>query len=152
MILVVLLAAHILAAVFWVGGMAFAHQVLRPAAGPLDPAMRLPLWRRVFQRFLPWVGIAVILLLVSGIWMVIRYFGGFAAAPLYINLMMGLGIVMMLIYGHLYFATWPRFRKAVDAGTFPEAAKALDLIRRTVGINLLLGIVTLVVGGTGRYW
>jgi len=49
-----LLAIHLLAAVYWVGGMAFAYTVLRPAAGALDPPARLPLWRRVFTRFLPW--------------------------------------------------------------------------------------------------
>src|ERR1700722_4258709 len=31
--LTVLLALHLLAAIFWVGGMAFAYWVLRPAAG-----------------------------------------------------------------------------------------------------------------------
>ncbi len=152
MTLIVLLAVHILAAVFWVGGMAFAHSVLRPAAFALDPPVRLPLWRRVFERFFPWVGIAVIALLVSGIAMVVMDFGGFAGAALYINVMMTIGIVMMLLFGHLYFALWPRFRKAVDGGAFPDAAKTLDAIRRTVTINLVLGIITIVVGGTGRYW
>ncbi len=121
-----LLAVHILSAVFWVGGMAFAHSVLRPAAGALESPMRLPLWRRVFQRFLPWVGISIILLLVSGFWMILMSFGGFAGAALYINLMMAVGIVMMLIFAHLYFAVWPRFRRAVDGGVWPDAAKAID--------------------------
>jgi uncharacterized membrane protein len=150
--LVFLLAVHMLAALFWVGGMAFAHFVLRAAAMQLDPQMRLPLWRRVFERFFPWAGIAVILLLVSGIAMVVMDFGGFENAALYINLMMTIGIVMMLLFGHLYFALWPRFRKAVDAGQFPDAANALGKIRRTVTINLALGIITVVIGGTGRYW
>ncbi len=150
--LVVLLAVHVLSAVFWVGGMAFAHSVLRPAAFALDPPIRLPLWRRVFERFFPWVGIAVILLLISGYGMMFMSFGGFAGAPLYINIMQGIGIVMMLLFGHLYFALWPRFRKAVDGGTFSEAAQTLDKIRRTVTINLALGIITIIVGGTGRYW
>jgi uncharacterized membrane protein len=150
--LAVLLAVHVLSAVFWVGGMAFAHSVLRPAAFLLDPPIRLPLWRRVFERFFPWVGIAVILLLISGYGMMFMSFGGFAGAPLYINIMQGIGIVMMLLFGHLYFALWPRFRKAVDGGTFPEAAQTLDKIRRTVTINLALGIITIIVGGTGRYW
>lgn len=152
MTLIVLLAVHMLAAVFWVGGMAFAHSVLRPAALPLEPALRLPLWRHVFERFFPWAGIAVIALLVSGIGMVVLSFGGFAEAALYISLMMTIGIVMMLLFGHLYFALWPRFRRAVDEGAFPDAADVLDKIRRTVTINLTLGIVTLVIGGTGRYW
>jgi len=46
---------HVLAAVIWVGGMFFAHMVLRPSAGPLEPAVRLSLWSRVFPRFFFWV-------------------------------------------------------------------------------------------------
>jgi uncharacterized membrane protein len=45
------LAIHTLAAVIWVGGMFFAHVVLRPSAKPLDPATRLALWERVLGRF-----------------------------------------------------------------------------------------------------
>ena len=50
------------------------------------------------------------------------------------------------------FAPWKRFREAVDRNAFPEAAKRLNQIRIIVGINLMLGVITIVVGGTGRYW
>jgi uncharacterized membrane protein len=150
--LATLLALHLLSAVFWVGGMAFAYWVLRPAAGALDPPVRLPLWRRVFEKFLPWVGIAIVVLLGSGYWMLAKYFGGFAAAPMYINVMQGLGILMVLLYLHLYFAPWKRLRRALDAGALPEAGKALNQIRQIVAINLALGIIVVIVGGTGRYW
>ena len=150
--LIFLLALHLLAVLFWVGGMAFAYWVLRPAAGPLDPPLRLALWRRVFEKFLPWVGIAIVVLLGSGYAMLGIYFGGFAGAPLYINVMQGLGILMVLAYLHLFFAPWKRFRAALDQGALPEAGKALNQIRIIVAINLALGIVTVIVGGTGRYW
>jgi uncharacterized membrane protein len=148
----VLLAIHTLAAVFWVGGMAFAYMILRPAAGELDPPMRLPLWRRVFARFLPWVGVSIVALLVTGFVMIFQMFGGMANLPMYVNLMMGIGIIMMLLYLHLFFAPWKRFRTAVDRGAFPDAAKALKQIRMLVGINLTLGVITIIIGGTGRYW
>jgi uncharacterized membrane protein len=150
--LVFLLALHFLAAIFWVGGMAFAYWVLRPAAGPLDPPVRLPLWRRVFGIFLPWVGLSIAVLLGSGYAMLALYFGGFAGAPTYINVMQGLGILMVLLYLHLYFVPWRRFRAALDQGALPDAAKALSQIRMIVAINLALGIATVLVGGTGRYW
>ena len=51
-----LIALHLLAAVIWVGGMFFAYMVLRPSAGLLEPAARLPLWQRVFGHFFPWAG------------------------------------------------------------------------------------------------
>jgi uncharacterized membrane protein len=150
--LIISLAIHLVAAVFWVGGMAFAYMILRPAAGPLDPPMRLPLWRRVFARFLPWVGVSVVALLVTGFTMIFQMFGGMANLPLYMNLMMGIGIIMMLLYLHLFFAPWKRFRTAVDRGAFPDAAKALNQIRMLVAINLTLGVITTIIGGTGRYW
>ncbi|MFZ3354837.1 MAG: CopD family protein [Xanthobacteraceae bacterium] len=150
--LIFLLALHLLAVLFWVGGMAFAYWVLRPAAGPLDPPLRLALWRRVFEKFLPWVGIAIVVLLGSGYAMLGIYFGGFAGAPLYINVMQGLGILMVLAYLHLFFAPWKRFRRALDRGALPEAGKALNQIRQIVAVNLALGIIVIIVGGTGRYW
>jgi uncharacterized membrane protein len=145
-------AFHIVAAVIWVGGMFFALLVLRPSTGPLDPPTRLALWQRVFARFFPWVWGAVAVLLVSGFAMVIWGFGGFAKIGTYVHVMMGLGIIMMLIYAHLYFAPWQRFRRAVAAGEWPAAAKNIDQIRLLVTINLVLGLITVVVGAAGRYY
>jgi uncharacterized membrane protein len=146
------IALHILAAVFWVGGMAFAYIVLRPATGPLDPPVRLALWRRVFERFLPWVGLGIVVLLVSGYGMIFLVFGGFGGVPAYVNVMQGLGIIMVLLYLHLYFAPWPRFRGAVDHGALTQAAAQLNQIRIIVAVNLVIGIVTVIVGASGRYW
>jgi len=148
----VLIALHVLAAVFWVGGMAFAYFVLRPAAGALDPPVRLPLWRRVFSRFLPAVGIDIVLLLATGYAMMFTMFGGFRAAPVYVHAMQGIGILMMLLYLHLVFAPWKRFQTALDAGTLPEAAKSLNQIRVLVAINLTLGVIVIAVAAGGRLW
>jgi len=145
-------AFHIVAAVIWVGGMFFALFVLRPSTGPLDPPTRLALWERVFARFFPWVWGAVAVLLVSGFSMIIWGFGGFDKIGTYVHVMMGLGIIMMLIYAHLYFAPWQRFRRAVAAREWPVAAKNIDQIRLMVTINLVLGLITVVIGAAGRYY
>src|SRR5262245_22173024 len=145
-LLLLLLAAHILAAVYWVGGMAFAYTVLRPSAGALDPAARLPLWRRVFTRFLPGVGAAIVVLLLSGYGMQFIHYAGFRGVALYVHVMQGIGLVMMLLYLHLLFAPWKRFRTAVDQGALPEAAKHLNSIRQIVAINLTWGVLTVLVG------
>ncbi len=150
--LVLLLAVHILAAVFWVGGMAFAYTILRPAAGKLEAPARLSLWARVFASFLPWVGLSIVVLLASGFWMIFILFGGMANVPLYVNLMLGLGIVMMLLYLHLLFAPYKRLRRAVGDESWPEAGKALSQIRQLVGVNTILGVIVIAIGGTGRYW
>ena len=150
--LVLLMATHILAAVFWVGGMAFAYTILRPAAGAIEPPVRLTLWRDVFSRFLPWVGLAIVALLVSGYAMVFAIYGGFRQAPLFVHLMQGTGIVMMLIYLHLYFAPWRRMQIAVQDRQWPVAGQQLATIRKLVAINLVLGVITILIGSTGRYW
>jgi len=41
---------------------------------------RLQLMRVTFQKFFPWVWVAILLLLVSGYWMMFTTFGGFAGA------------------------------------------------------------------------
>jgi uncharacterized membrane protein len=147
-----LLAVHVLAAMFWVGGMAFAYLVLRPAAGPLDAPVRLALWRRVFERFLPWVGIGIVVLLISGYAMIFSMFGGFKGLPLYVNIMQGTGLLMMLLYVHFVAAPYRRFRIAVDNAVWPEAARNLNQMRIIVGINVILGVFTLIVGASGKYF
>ena len=143
---------HVLSAVAWVGGMFFALFVLRPASGPLDPAARLALWRRVFERFFGWVFAAIALLLASGYAMVFWVFGGFAGIGLHVHVMQGIGIVMVLIFLHVYFAPWKRFRVAQAAGDNAAAAAQLNQIRILVMINLVLGLITVAVGSSGRYW
>jgi uncharacterized membrane protein len=146
------IALHTLAAVIWVGGMFFAYLVLRPSAGALEPAIRLALWQRVFSRFFPWVWLSIAVLLASGFSMIFMGFGGFGAAGTYVHAMTALGIVMMAIYTHLYFAPWKRFRRAVAAEDWPGAGKELGQIRRIVAINLTLGLITVVIGASGRYF
>jgi uncharacterized membrane protein len=150
--MILLLAAHILAALFWVGGMAFAYTMLRPAAGALEAPVRLTLWRDVFKRFLPWVAVSIAALLISGYAMIFLVYGGFGRAPLFVHVMQGTGIVMMLLYLHLYFAPWQRLQKTVQAAEWQNAGKHLAMIRKLVAINLALGTVTVLVGSTGRFW
>ena len=149
--MILLLAVHILAALFWVGGMAFAYTMLRPAAGALEGPARLTLWRDVFGRFLPWVAVSIVGLLVSGYAMMFIAYGGFRA-PVFIHVMQGTGILMMLLYLHLYFAPWRRLQKFVQVADWPNAGKQLAMIRKLVAINLALGVVTVLVGSTGRLW
>ena len=146
------IALHTLAAVIWVGGMFFAYLVLRPSAGALEPAIRLPLWQRVFSRFFPWVWLSIAVLLVSGFSMIFMGLGGFGAVGTHVHAMTAIGIVMMAIYAHLYFAPWKRFRRTVAAGDWPGAAKELGQIRRIVAVNLALGLVTVLIGASGRYF
>src|SRR5690625_4765292 len=147
-----LLSLHALAAVVWVGGMFFAYLILRPAAGQLEAPPRLILWRGVFARFFPWVWVSLALLLISGYGMVFGALGGFAGAGVHVHIMQALGILMMLIFAHLFFAPCRRFRQSVDGQDYPQAGKELSSIRRIVAINLVLGLLVVIVGSGGRYW
>jgi uncharacterized membrane protein len=148
----VALIFHALSAVVWVGGMFFAHQALRPAAAALDPAARLQLWSRVLERFFAWVIPAIALLLVSGYTLIFAVFGGFGGAGIHIHLMQGLGILMMLLFFHLYFAPWRRFQAAVARQDWAEGGHQLGQIRTIVTINLVLGLIVVAIGSSGRYW
>jgi uncharacterized membrane protein len=148
----VALSLHVLAAVVWVGGMFFALLMLRPATALLDPGPRLKLWLRVLERFFFWVMAAIVLLLASGYAMIFGVYAGFRGIGLHINIMQGIGIIMMLLFFHLYFAPWRRFRAAVERQDYPEAAGQLNQIRVIVTINLILGLITIAVGSSGRYW
>jgi uncharacterized membrane protein len=146
------LILHALSAVVWVGGMFFAHQVLRPAAATLEPGPRLALWSRVLARFFAWVFAAVVLLLLTGYTMVFEVFGGFAKIGLHIQLMQGIGILMVLLFLHLYFAPWRRFRAAVARQDWAEGGRQLGQIRTIVTVNLVLGLIVVAIGSSGRYW
>jgi len=147
-----LVSLHALAAVIWVGGMFFALVVLRPSAGPLAPQMRLALMHRVFGLFFPWVWASIVVLLGSGYALILVYYGGFSRVGLHIHIMQGTGIVMMLLFAHLYFAPWRRFCHAVETDAFADAASELGSIRRIVAINLALGLLTVIAGAGGRFW
>ena len=146
------LTLHLLSAVIWVGGMFAAYMCLRPAAGPLEPPQRLALWRGFFQKFFPWVWVSALLLLVTGYWMLVAHFGGFKGAPLYINLMQMLGLVMVALYLWLFHGPWLKFKRAVYAQDWSTAGGHLNRIRQIIAVNLPLGLVVTVIGGTGRFW
>jgi uncharacterized membrane protein len=143
---------HILAAVVWVGGMFFAYLALRPAAAGLEPAQRLALWSRTFKRFFAWVWAAVIVLPVTGYWMIVAVFDGFANVGVYVHIMQALGILMILIYLHVFFAPYQRLNRALAASDLATASKHLNQIRILVAANLALGLITIIVASAGAYW
>jgi len=143
---------HVLSAVIWVGGMFFAYNFLRPAAGvALEPPLRLTLWVGVFQRFFPFVWASVFLLPLTGYLMVFSVWGGFDIVPLYVHVMNGLGIIMILVYMYVFFAPFKRLQLAVAEQRWPDGGKALAQIRILVGINTAIGIFVVAVASAGRY-
>lgn len=142
---------HILSAVVWVGGMFFAYMVLRPAAAQLlEPPQRLRLWTQVFANFFPWVWTAIATLLITGYGMLFGVFGGMAGAPIYVHVMQAVGLVMMMIFGHVFFAPYRRLKRAVLAQDWQAGGRELAQIRQWVGLNLALGLIVVLVASGGR--
>jgi len=138
------IAIHVLAAVVWVGGMFFAYVVLRPSATVLEPPQRLTLWAGVFKRFFPWVWMAIVVLLLSGYWLIFDWFKGFDTSPGHVHLMHLVGWVMALLFVYLYYKIYPQFVSAVNLEQWPEAAAQLNSIRQIILTNLIIGMVLLV--------
>ena len=143
------LLLHVLSVVVWVGGMFFAYMALRPvAASVLEPPLRLTLWAGVFGKFFPWVWASVALILLTGLHMLVK--AGGMAAPHYAMAMLVLGMLMMLIFAHVYFVPYKKLKRAVGAQNWKAGGAALAQIRMLIGINLSLGLLTIAVVFLGR--
>jgi uncharacterized membrane protein len=136
------LAVHVLCAVIWVGGMFFAYLVLRPSLGVLEPVQRIALHTQVFRRFFLVIWHAMPLILLSGFTMLFVFDGGAADAAWNINAMMLIGLVMSAVFVLIIFGPYARFRRTTDRAT---AVASIDRIRKLIGANLVLGIITVVV-------
>ena len=144
------LTLHLLAAIVWVGGMFFAHMALRPAVNELlQPPQRLPLMLKVFDGFFPWVWLCVVLILASGYWILLGLHD--AVAPASQWFMAGVGTLMAAIFIYIYTIPYRRMGAALRGGELPPAGAAMALIRRLIGINLILGLLVSLVAVAGKY-
>lgn len=156
---------HVLAVVVWVGGMFLMHFAVRPVAvAQLPPAQRLPLLAEILGRFFNWVTAAVLIVLASGVAMIVGIgaaagaaeagksaFGeGMRLAHGSVHVMFGLGLLMSLVYAFIRIVPYPRLLVALADQQLPAAARHLDLIRRLVAVNLILGAITVASATVGR--
>jgi len=115
---------HLAAGIVWFGGMALTIWALRPVAiAQLEPAQRLPLLGGVLSRFFSMVTVCVVVLLTSGTIMLMGV--DMALAPKGWHIMIGLGSLMCLIFGHLYFGPFRKMKAALLAGDLSVAATQL---------------------------
>ena len=114
----------------------------------LEPPLRLTLWKRVFDRFLGAVWIAIVVLVSSGVAMLWR-FGG--AMPMHVHLMIALGVAMIAVFINVYFVSFPALRRAVAEQNWPAGGEALGRIRQRVGFNIILGVLTIAAATLGRW-
>lgn len=129
---------HLAAAMIWLGGMAFMLFALRPSLPLIEaPAQRLPLLAAVLRRFFVLVWAAIALLLLSGFYMLGH--AGSQAAPVGWHVMAGIGTLMCLIFGHIYFALYRPLLRAVAGADWPQGARRANLIAKLVMVNFVLG-------------
>lgn len=138
------LLLHLLAVVFWIGGMAFAQTALGPAlAETLEPPQRLKLLDAILRRFLGGVTLAVLVILASGAYMMLA--PGAAGSRPAVHAMLGIGLLMVVIFAFIRMRSYPALRAAVSKAQWPVAGAAATTIRRLVATNLVLGIVVIAV-------
>ena len=115
---------------------------LRPAAVELlAPPQRLPLIAQTLQRFLQLVWISIAVLLLTGLAMLLGV--GMKNAPVGWHAMLGIGLLMFALFGHLYFGPFRRLKQAVSAADWPEGGRRVGQIATLALLNLVLGTLAI---------
>jgi uncharacterized membrane protein len=133
---------HLVAAITWMGGMSFILFAMRPAAfavlqAPARPQLILYSLRRFFP--LVWISIAVIL--ITGLIIMLQV--GFARAPIGWHVMFGIGLVMMAVFAHIFFAPYRRARRAAAAQDWSAVGRSLEQMHPLVVLNFTLGWIAI---------
>jgi uncharacterized membrane protein len=143
---------HLVAAIFWMGGMAFMILALRPAAvALLQPPERMMLMAGVWKRFFPIVIVSIVLLFGTGTnlytstFRAIKEATGQGSVPLGWNIMLVLGLLMIALFGHIYFVGYARFKRAMAVQDWPVAGKAAAQIHIFMLANFVLGWLAIAV-------
>lgn len=127
---------HLAAAIFWMGGMAFMVLALRaPLTAQLQPPERLRLLAAILGRFFAVVGVSIAVLLGTGVALLLEA----GARPAGSHAMAALGVLMMLIFGHIFFSPYRRLKRAVAGADWPEGGRRAAQITLLAKINLGLG-------------
>ena len=136
------LALHLLSAVVWVGGMFFAYVVLRPSMAAIDAPQRMLLHTQVFRRFFLVVWHAMPVIVLTGFAIIYGLYGGMAGVGWNVHAMLGLGLLMSAIFIYIVFGPYARFRRTTDRA---RMAASLGSVRKLIGVNLVLGLITVVI-------
>lgn len=133
---------HLVAAIIWMGGMAFILLAMRPAAlALLQPPMRPQFLLATLQRFFPLVWLSIAVILATGLVIMLQV--GFAQSPIGWHAMFGIGLVMMAVFAHIFFAPFKRARRAAALQDWPSAGRALEQIHPLVILNFTLGWIAI---------
>ncbi|MEY2891518.1 MAG: hypothetical protein RJA98_1426 [Pseudomonadota bacterium] len=150
MLYALLKTLHLLSVIVWLGGMFFVLSSLRPALAVLQGPQRLQLMQAVLKRFFKIVLVAASVIVLTGGAMIGRLASASREAglpfnmPLELHAMTALGVLMLLIFGHIRFVLYKRMNTALAGNDTTTAGGTLDSIRLWVSVNLTLGVVIVV--------
>jgi uncharacterized membrane protein len=132
---------HLAASILWMGGMFFMLWCLRPVALTLQPPVRVQLMVETLARFFRVVALAIAVLLVTGALMLASR--GMKGAPAGQHLMLGIGLLMFALFGHIFFGPFRKLRAAADAQDWPAAALQMRRMHPFVVANFVLGWIAI---------
>lgn len=135
---------HVVAVVFWIGGLAFVTTILLPAARRLSaPAERFPLFENIERRFAWQARFWTTLVGLTGFYMLVQLdLWDRFVSPAYwwMHAMVGVWLLFTLVLfvaEPLFLHRWLRARSEAE----PE--RSFDLVERLHQILLVLSVVTL---------
>lgn len=129
---------HLLSVMILVGGMFFAHMMLRSAAiAKIEQSQRLCLLNVMLLCFFKWIWAASGAMLAAGFCLLYLQ-GGITHASLHVTIMLVLGLAFMLVYGCMFFSCYVPFSLHVSKKRSNEAEVILGRIRKLVAVNLVL--------------
>lgn len=131
--------------------MFFAYLALRPALAAEEALARARLWAQVLRRFFPWVWACVAVLLLTGFYLIIAVFNGPREAPDYVWVMAALGVTMMALFAHVFFAPYRKLQRGLARGDAAVAQQAMAAIGRIMAVNLALGLGVIIVAMLGGF-
>ena len=148
-----LLVLHLLAAIVWVGGMFFVRVVLLPALEVGEAPQNFAVLAHILPNFFrnAWLAVAGLLLTGYGV-LLLGYNDGLGGGGVHVDIMQGLGWVLILALAYLDFGPFRIFLRARAAGDLDRAALKLAALRDGLTVTVALGMLTSVVGISGSLW
>ena len=148
--LAILFWFHLMGISIWVGGSILLPLVIAPALEALDPAARGKFMEAWSRKFTPWVAIAILVVVVTGILLTGRMFG--FAYLLGVNVLVIKIIVAVLMIANGFYAGIVLSRKVMalaPKGTppSPEFLKAQRLLAMHSWIQAGLSVIVLLLAG-----
>lgn len=143
---------HLIGMVFWVGASFIGPVVLLPSLRVLEPEGRSRFMGEYSRRLAPITGIAILIVVITGVLQTGTLYGGLSAMIFHRVLSAKIGIAVLMIANGVYigYGLGPRIaRLAPSPGTPPplEFLKAQRSLIRHSWIQAAMGVVILFVVG-----